>query len=176
MTKKSQDTLPAAGECPFRSAYSARLRVALTFPAQGRTKQSFKEECDINRIMSQYLKTGVVDFVNKHAPQYYDVTGVEYQDAMNIVAQSQTMFAELPAKLREQFENDPALFLDFVSDPENRPEMAVMGLLTPEATQALKTKKDALAASVEAPSPTPNPVENPVSTSASSLTSKIPGK
>lgn len=135
-TKKTQP-LPENSGCPFRSAYSPRVRVAISFPAQGRTKQSFKTECDINTIMSRYLKTGMVDFVNKHSPQYHDVTGVDYQEALQVVAESQSLFNDLPAQLRGQFKNDPALFLDFVSDPTNRPEMARMGLLRPEVARTI---------------------------------------
>lgn len=169
MTKQTQKTL---AELPvnefdairFRSAYSTRLRVSMIFPAVGRTKQSFKAECDINNIMSRYLKTGIVEFVNKHSPQYHDVTGLEYQDAMNIVAHSQSLFADLPSQLRAEFDNDPALFLDFVNDPANRPEMAAMGLLTPEATQALKTAakpSEPAVVAAEATKPAAAPAEKP---------------
>lgn len=135
--KKSQSTAEAMppSRIEFRSAYSPRLRVALSFPAQGRTKQSFKAECDINTIMARYLKTGMIDFVNKHAPQYHDVTGLDYQEALLVVAQSQTLFNELPSHIRLEFDNNPAEFLDFVNDPANAPEMAAMGLLTPEAAR-----------------------------------------
>lgn len=157
MTKKNETTTTAMEpgfSCPFRSAYSPRVRVALSFAPQGRTKQSFKAECDINNLMSRYLKTGVLDFVNKHAPQYQDVTGLDYQEAMDIVAHGNSMFNELPSKLRAEFDNDPALFLDFVSDPENAPEMAEMGLLTPEATLRHKNAVNAVAAPSSAPETT----------------------
>ena len=41
----------------------------------------------------------------------------------------------LPSSLRSRFGNDPAAYLDFVSNEENKPEMAKLGLLTPEAEE-----------------------------------------
>lgn len=117
----------------FITAYGPKERVSLSFPPdEGRTKQSFKDECDINQIMSRYQKTGILEFVAKHAAQYGDCTGIDYQEGMQILTQAKSMFAELPSSIRTQFHNDPGEFLDFVNDPENRAEMREMGLLKPE--------------------------------------------
>jgi len=100
---------------------------------EGRTKQSFRDECDINIIMSRYLKTGIIDFVSKHSPQYLDLDGQDFTEAMLIVAEAKSLFQDLPSAIRTEFENDPAKFLDFVHDPENLPRMEEMGLLKPGA-------------------------------------------
>lgn len=114
---------------PFRTAYSPRLRVALSFAGEGKTKQSFKEECDINVIMSRYQQTGrLPDQLNPANPQYIDATGFDFDLAMNLVAEATSAFAELPSDIRSQFGNDPGAFLDFVADPENRSQLASMGL------------------------------------------------
>lgn len=134
-TSKAKSSPPTASS--FITAYGPRLRVSVSFSEQGRTKQSFKDECDINIIMARYMKTGVVNFVNRFSPQYSDVSSLDYQDAMLKITQAQSMFRELPSDLRANFNNDPAAFLAFVQDPDNRPQMAEMGLLTPQATQAL---------------------------------------
>lgn len=117
---------------------------SISFPPNSRwTKQEFAAECDINTIMSQYQSTGVMPNLNERAPQYLDCTelGNDFQYMQNQVLEAQALFADLPSKLRNRFANDPALFLDYVSDPSNRPEMAELGLLntkpstsTPEAS------------------------------------------
>ncbi len=112
----------------IRHAYGPKQRQQIHFPEQGRTKQAMQAECDINNIMAKFQKTGVIDFVNKHSPQFGDATGIEFQDAMEKVAKSREMFAELPSKVRKRFDNDPAQFLDFVNDPENEAEARVLGL------------------------------------------------
>lgn len=117
----------------FRHSYSPQLRKQIQFNGQGRTKQEFKDESDINNIMARYMRTGLLDNVTSKLPQYADLDGQTFNDAMQIVAESKSLFEELPSKIRNEFENDPAKFLDFCHNPENRPRMAEMGLLRPGA-------------------------------------------
>jgi len=155
-------------DLPFRTAYSPHLKIAINFPAQGRTKQSFKDECDINVIMSRYQATGQLpDNLNPTAPQYIDATGFDFDLAMNLVAEASSAFQELPSAIRSRFNNDPGAFLDFVHDPNNRSEMAQMGLLKPEA----EWSKGAVAPT---PSESPKPPSNP-STNDSRSTTGVPG-
>jgi len=92
------------------------------------TKQSFKDECDINNIMAKFQKTGALTHYMRHAPEYGDATQVEYADALNVVANANTMFEELPSSIRKKFDNDPAKFLEFVQDEKNESEMEELGL------------------------------------------------
>lgn len=123
------------------SAYKPKLQQFLTCPEGpfGRTKQSFKAECDINNILAKFARTGVIDFANKNEPRYGDVSGLEFQSAQLIIAQGKTMFQELPSALRARFENDPAQFLDFVADEKNRDEARELGLLRPESLPVTPT-------------------------------------
>lgn len=97
------------------------------------TKQSFKDECNINKIMDKFQKTGAINHYTTHAPQYGDCTAVELADALNIVAQAEEMFDELPSELRKKFGNDPEQFLEFVQDPKNLEEMRELGLAEPQS-------------------------------------------
>ena len=113
-----------------RSDFSPRESVSIVFPESSRwTKQSFKDECDVNTIMARYQFTGEMPVLNQQAPQYLDATGYDYQSAMEFVAGAKSLFGDLPSELRNRFNNDPALFLDFCSQEKNRPEMAELGLL-----------------------------------------------
>lgn len=116
---------------PFRDAYSIKSRASLTFPAQGKTVQSFKDECDVNQIMARYQSTGELPNLNSLPPQFLDVTGADFQAHQNAIAQAQTLFNELPSAIRTRFQNSPAAFLDFCSNENNRQELAEMGLLRP---------------------------------------------
>lgn len=154
----------------FHSAYSEKPRVPLIC-GKSRTKQSFKEECDINRILQQFRKTGLVDFFNKHSPQYGDVTGINFQQAMDNVVAVRNVFDDLPAVTRARFRNDPAEFVDFLSDPANDAEAIKLGLKkAPKAStgaaapaaapgaQSAQTGEptgDAVAGSTPAASPSP---------------------
>lgn len=96
------------------------------------TKQSFKEECDINRLMAKYEKTGVLDHVNKRPPEYGNFVGVvSYQDSLNIVLEAREIFAGLPARIRDRFGNDPAQYLAFIDDPKNKDEAIKLGMIMP---------------------------------------------
>lgn len=102
----------------------------LVFTKPSRTKQSFRDECDINTIMKKYAATGLVSHVKKYGGQYGDFTEFgDYQESLNIIIDAQSMFMSLPAKLRSRFSNDPAVFLDFVGNPSNRDEMVSLGLV-----------------------------------------------
>ncbi|AXH75967.1 MAG: internal scaffolding protein [Microviridae sp.] len=120
----------------YRHAYGPRQRQSIAFPENGRTKQEFKNECDINTIMARFDKTGVLAFTNRFQPQYGDATGIEFQNSMEIISSGRSMFNELPSGIRARFKNDPALFLDFVHDERNVEEMREMGLLRPSEAQA----------------------------------------
>lgn len=98
----------------------------------GRTKQSFKDEADINLIMERYARTGILEFQQRRQAQYGDFTGYDYQAAKDLVAKGYSMFYELPATVRDRFKNDPAAFLDFVSNDGNRAEAEKLGLLKPQ--------------------------------------------
>jgi len=131
---------PSTNQLNTKSAYSIKERVRLTFPQNSRwTKQSFKDECDINVLMSRYQQTGQLPNLNERAPQYLDTTGFEYQAAMEMVASANTLFEELPSSVRSRFGNDPAAFLDFTSNEQNREELHQMGLLREDYSPPIPT-------------------------------------
>lgn len=136
----------------IRSAANLPERVQLVEMGAMRTKQSMKDESDINMIMKKFIKTGVIDHSAKFGAEYGYATGLDFTTSMNIIAKGSSMFAELPAEVRARFNGDPAYFLDFVQDPANGDEMRKLGLREPEAPGA------GLPAS-EAPEPPEGPPE-----------------
>ena len=93
------------------------------------TEQSHKDECDINRILHDYTRTGFMQHARQHAGQYDDVSAVDYETALNTVAQTKSMFESLPSAIRQEFDQNVSKFLDFVQDPSNAPELAERGIL-----------------------------------------------
>lgn len=143
MSKASKTNDSNDSNIIFRTQYGPKLKVIKQTGADSRTKQSFKQECDINTIMARYRSTGVLpDMALAAQGRFLDVTGFDYQDAMNTVATAQSLFQELPAEIRHRFKNDPGEFLAFTSDASNREEMARMGLLNPRATQEATKKPE----------------------------------
>lgn len=151
----------------FFTAYGAKRRIRISFPTEGRTKQSFKAECDINTIMARYMRTGLLDHVQQGAARYLDVTGADFYDAQNLVAGARSMFFGMPSHLREQFDNDPGQFLEFMENPANAQEAIKMGLrAAPEAPSYPPSEASASvqpAASTQAGEASPKP-GNPAQT------------
>ncbi len=105
-------------------------RVQITFPkSEGRTKQSFAEQCEINNIMARHQKTGALTHINQHQAQYGFATSNDFTESMRIVKTAQDMFNALPSNIRTRCGNDPGNFLEFVQDPENIEEMQKLGLI-----------------------------------------------
>lgn len=128
-------------ETPFQAVRQPRVDVSLKFPPNSRwTKQSFKEECDINTIMRKYQSTGEMPVINQVAPQYLDVSeGFDFQSMQDKVVEARALFMQLPSILRNRFANDPAEFLAYVADPSNHEEMRKLGLL--KGTDAVSQPK-----------------------------------
>lgn len=120
----------------IRSAYSPRKRFRIEFPGKGRTKQSMRDECDINLIMAKYQKTGAIAHVNSHGAKYDFATSQDFSEAMRTVTVAQDMFDHLPSSIRNRFANDPGQFLDFVQDADNREEAVKLGILRAEEVVA----------------------------------------
>lgn len=117
----------------FKTAYGPKDRVQIKCGG-GRTKQAHKDECDINLIVKQFHKTGVVNHAAKYEGNYGEFTAIDYHEAMNAVVAAEQMFMSLPAKIRARFQNDPGGFIDWATDPSNAEEMRTMGLMKPART------------------------------------------
>lgn len=100
------------------------------------TIQSEKDNCDINVILERF-NVGVPAPLNKLPPieLEWDQAG-NFQDSMNLIVAAREAFMEIPAKVRARFHNDPAEYLDFVYNDDNREEAILLGLIPkPEATE-----------------------------------------
>ncbi len=97
-----------------------------------RTKQSFKEECDINKIMKKYRKTGQMDpaSMNTREAIFADVSGYgDYQEMQAKIQNASEAFMTLSAEIRTRFKNDPGKLLEFMADDTNIPEARELGIL-----------------------------------------------
>jgi len=119
-------------ETKFRCNYQASEGTGVTFDEkEGRTKQSMKDECDINLIMKKFEKTGILPDMIKENPQYGDFSEpIEYRESLEIVRHAKEQFENLSAKVRARFDNNPEAFLEFATNPENAKEMVDLGLAT----------------------------------------------
>ena len=98
----------------------------------GRTKQEFREECDINVLMKRYERTGVPPSARIGNPTYVDAADLpSYMEALQLVRDAHENFEALPARVRAEFQNDPQAFVQFASDPANKEKLREWGLGAP---------------------------------------------
>lgn len=97
------------------------------------TDQSASEDSDINVMVRRF---GVSEVIARHpvplAPEIVDQGTFEpfdFQAHMNIVAAGVQAFSAQPASVREEFGNDPALFVKFFQNPANRARALELGLI-----------------------------------------------
>lgn len=98
-------------------------------PQLSRTKQEFKEDCDIAGMLDRFTKTGRLNIM-RDQPKYMDLTQLpSFQESMEQIADVNTAFRLLPADTRADFDNDESQFVTWVLDPNNHAEARDMGLL-----------------------------------------------
>lgn len=95
-----------------------------------RTKQSFKDECDINLMIARWRRSGEISHLGGARGHYGDFSdATDYQDAVNAVQDAQASFMELSSEIRSRMNNDPAQLMLFLSDPNNIDEAEELGLV-----------------------------------------------
>lgn len=109
--------------------HAASLESALICNDPTRTRQEFKEECDINTIVERFGITGTMpeSLVTPMSGDFTEV--VDYRTSLHLLMEAEQAFLQVPAAIRERFGNDPHRFVEFVSDEKNRPALTEMGLL-----------------------------------------------
>ena len=100
------------------------------------TDQSYKNACDINIIMANYAKTGLLPTFREQNPIYIDNTTIpNLMEAFEISNRAIEMFNDLPPDVRRLMDNDPANLEQFVLNPENAEILAKNGMILKQNTQ-----------------------------------------
>jgi phage internal scaffolding protein len=84
---------------------------------------------NVAELLEPAVRKGLLRHSIKFEGEYDDIPVKDYQEALFITAQAKSMFEQLPSKVRNRFDNDPAKFLEFTHNPENAQEMREMGIL-----------------------------------------------
>lgn len=97
-----------------------RRRVSIDCSEPVLTDQSWKQSSDINNIMAQYMKTGLLPETQGRIGQYIDNTlMVPLEVAHKRLTEAKELFYELPAQVRRLMDNDPTRLDSFLTDPDN---------------------------------------------------------
>lgn len=98
------------------------------FNEPGKTEKSHMKKCDINTIVNQFTKTGLVNHVRTTEPVYEISDPFDLREALDIVHSAEQMFRDLPAKLRKKYNNDPVELAAAVQTQEGIDELAEHGV------------------------------------------------
>ncbi len=86
----------------------------------GKTKQSFADETNIEKIMARADRAGTISHLQKFEGVYADYSDFDFAEQTNNLAKGRQIFSELPAELRQEFGQDPDKFFAYVNDPGNK--------------------------------------------------------
>jgi len=116
-------------EITKRANGTVRVRTINNEPS--RTQKQFKDDVNINKIMSRYKKTGQLNHLrNAESGAYMDLSDMtDLLSAKLQLQEAERLFRQIPPKVRLQFENDPAKLGLWLSDPKNKDEAIHLGLL-----------------------------------------------
>jgi len=144
----------------IRKPYDDHKRVKQEVGETSLVQASLEAETDINNIMRKYEQTQQWTHVNRYMEQYADVSDVtDYKTSLERMYAADEMFMSLPARIREQFQNDPGNFVEFATNPDNLDVLREMGLAEPQkAGEAERPKlEEKPAAKVPKEPKTPDP-------------------
>lgn len=116
------------------------LAKKLAFVPRGedRTKQSFRDDADINVLVRRFAKTGVI-MQRDVVPLRGDFTdAMDFRAMQDAIKAANDSFMSLPSDVRERFGHNPEKFIRFSLDKANLPELRKLGLAKPEAPPPVK--------------------------------------
>lgn len=107
-----------------------RVRVQTEMGGESKTKQSFKDDCDINVIVGRFKGSGEVHHLNRASPSYIDSTNsTDLLTAYDLVAEAEEGFMSLPASVRTAAQNDPGILLGMMESPEGQDLLQEAGMM-----------------------------------------------
>lgn len=97
------------------------------------TEQNHKGSVDINEIVRK--TAGGFDRIaataNITALSYDTNPYNDFEEMMTLVAKGKQAFESLPHEVREEFNNNPAKYMDYVRNPENKDDLVKRGWVEP---------------------------------------------
>lgn len=89
------------------------------------TKQSFRDSCDVNKILERFQIKNVNAHIVEFPPEVYgEFQNVDLLTAYGQIDRANEIFAALSSEVRAEFGHDALAFVKFASDPENNSRLA----------------------------------------------------
>ena len=95
---------------------------AIVFTRPSLTRQSFKDECDVNQIVKRYTETGMINHIPRSTPQYGDAPEGDFLEAAivnaDIASKIEAGSLDMDALQASEPEAEPSPDPD-TNEPEN---------------------------------------------------------
>lgn len=91
--------------------------------------------------MAKYQRTGQLPISNQQV-QYLQNSGINFHEAMQLIAQGKNEFEQLPANIRAHFDNKPERLIEFLTNEQNIDQAVEMGLVEPPITESDESQED----------------------------------
>lgn len=103
----------------------------------GRTKQSFKDSTDINKLLAKAARGESISHLAKHGAVYSDFSDIDdLLHAHSRLQKGREIFDDLPGEIKREFNQDAGAFFKFVNDPQNQDKLSdVLPALAQRGTQ-----------------------------------------
>lgn len=106
-----------------------RIRVITTSDLPSKTRQSEKDNCDINIMVAKMVRGEAVNLATG-AGAYGDFSNAgDFTDNRHQIQKANEDFMKLPSKIRQHFSNDVQHLLEAFEDPDQADELREFGLL-----------------------------------------------
>lgn len=81
--------------------------------SDGRTKQSFKDSCDINKMLKKAQRTGTIAHLNKYPEAIYGEFDGEFTllEAQQRIEKARLVFEDLPSEVRREYGNNALAYV-----------------------------------------------------------------
>lgn len=140
------------------------------YESPGRTKQSFKDQCDVNKIIKRAAQAGGLSHVQKYDKAVYGEFDGEFDllTASVRIKKAEAIFNELPAEVRKEFNHNALDFVAFAGHPDNadKLEELIPAIAEPGAYFANPVKRFGQGAGLATPpSQTPAAASSPATAS-----------
>lgn len=121
----------------FANRYQPPVSPSIEFDKPSMTDRSFKDECDINHIVSRCMQTGALP--NVEGGLYGDFADMpdNLQDSYALIQEAGERFMQLSSDVRREFNNDPLQLLSFLQNPANKQRAGELGLIDVPGTPSV---------------------------------------
>lgn len=104
------------------------------------TDQSDKNMVNINTIMANYAKTGVLPQFPDKVAQYMDTTQIpSYMEAQEQIRHAKELFDQLPSIIRKDMDNNPQKLESYLQNPKNHELLQKYGIIKKQVETSPKS-------------------------------------